>query len=100
MLLNPLCKNGEFRNDCTESSNNSLTAVFNRSAIAIEARNLGVLRRVILRASEDERNEHGEATRHGKELMDYVLDICMSVVQERALRNAVSRARQHLHNAD
>jgi 26S proteasome regulatory subunit N2 len=58
--------------------------------IAIEARNLDVLRRVILRASEDERKDNGEATRHGKELMDYVLDICMSVVQERGLRNEVS----------
>lgn len=58
--------------------------------IAIEARNLDVLRRVILRASEDEKNENSESTRHGKELMDYVLDICMSVVQERGLRNEVS----------
>jgi 26S proteasome regulatory subunit N2 len=58
--------------------------------IAIEARNLDVLRRVILRASDDEKKENGEATRHGKELMDYVLHICMSVVQERALRNDVS----------
>lgn len=57
--------------------------------IAIEARNLDVLRRVILRASEDERKDSGEATRHAKELMDYVLDICMSVVQERGLRNEV-----------
>ncbi len=58
--------------------------------IAIEARNLDVLRRVILRASEDEKKESGEVTRHGKELMDYVLEICMSVVQERGLRNEVS----------
>jgi 26S proteasome regulatory subunit N2 len=57
--------------------------------IAIEARNLDVLRRVILRASEDEKKENGDVTRHGKELMDYVLDICMSVVQERGLRNEV-----------
>lgn len=52
--------------------------------IAIEARNLEVLRRAILKAGED------EATKHAKELMDYVLDICMNVVQERALRNEVS----------
>ena len=58
--------------------------------IAIEARNLDILRRVILRASEDEKKENSESTRHGKELMDYVLDICMSVVQERGLRNEVS----------
>ena len=60
--------------------------------IAIEARNLDVLRRVILRASEEEKQENGEATRAGKELMDYVLDICMSVVQERGLRNEVCGA--------
>ena len=57
--------------------------------IAVEARNLDVLRRVILRASEDERKLDGEATRKGEELMEYVLDICMSVVQERGLRNEV-----------
>jgi 26S proteasome regulatory subunit N2 len=57
--------------------------------IAVEARNLDVLRRVILRASEDERKQDGEATRRGEELMEYVLDICMSVVQERGLRNEV-----------
>ena len=61
--------------------------------IAIEARNLDVLRRVILRASEEEKQENGEATRVGKELMDYVLDICMSVVQERGLRNEVCGSR-------
>ena len=55
--------------------------------IAVEARNLDILRRVILRAGEDERKENGEPTRVGEELMEYVLDICMSVVQERSLRN-------------
>ena len=49
--------------------------------IAVEARNLDILRRVILRASTDEKTENGEATRRGEELMEYVLDICMSVVQ-------------------
>jgi 26S proteasome regulatory subunit N2 len=57
--------------------------------IAIEARNLDILRRVILRASTDEKTETGEATRRGEELMEYVLDICMSVVQERGLRNEI-----------
>jgi len=57
--------------------------------IAVEARNLDILRRVILRAAADERKENGEATRKGEELMDYVLDICMSVVQERGLRNEI-----------
>jgi 26S proteasome regulatory subunit N2 len=57
--------------------------------IAVEARNLDILRRVILRASTDEKTENGEATRRGEELMEYVLDICMSVVQERGLRNEI-----------
>ena len=51
--------------------------------IAVEARNLEVLRRTILRAAKDENQEKGE------ELMDYVLNICMSVVQERGLRNEI-----------
>ena len=57
--------------------------------IAVEARNLDLLRRVILRASQEEKNEQGESTRRGEELMEYVLDICMGVVQERSLRNEV-----------
>ncbi len=57
--------------------------------IAVEARNLDILRRVIVRASADEKKENGEATRRGEELMEYVLDICMSVVQERGLRNEI-----------
>ncbi|KAK5195258.1 proteasome regulatory particle base subunit [Exophiala xenobiotica] len=57
--------------------------------IALEARNLDILRRVIKRAAEDERKENGEATKRGEELMDYVLEICMSVVQERGLRNEI-----------
>ncbi|KIV94288.1 hypothetical protein PV10_02070 [Exophiala mesophila] len=57
--------------------------------IALEARNLDILRRVIRRAAQDERKETGEATKRGEELMDYVLDICMSVVQERGLRNEI-----------
>lgn len=57
--------------------------------ISLEARNLDILRRVIKRAAEDERKENGEATRKGEELMDYVLEICMSVVQERGLRNEI-----------
>ena len=68
--------------------------------IAIEARNLDVLRRAILRASEDEKQDNSEATRHGKELIDYVLEICMSVVQERGLRNEVSHVHNHFAAAD
>ncbi|EEQ87998.1 hypothetical protein RJZ56_004693 [Blastomyces dermatitidis] len=57
--------------------------------IAVEAKNLDVLRTAILRASEDEKKENGESSRSGEELMEYVLDICMSVVQERAFRNEI-----------
>lgn len=64
------------------------------AGIAIEGRNLEVLRWVIWRASEDEKREvqskNGSgAVGRGEELMEYVLDICMSLVQERGLRNAV-----------
>lgn len=55
--------------------------------IAIEAKNLDVLRRTILRASEDEKKHGG--SRRSEELMEYVLDICMGIVQERAFRNEV-----------
>ncbi|KAL9016314.1 MAG: hypothetical protein Q9185_006327 [Variospora sp. 1 TL-2023] len=58
--------------------------------IAVEARRLDILRRVIIRASEDEKKqrkgEDGDFIR-GQELMEYVLEICMNVVQERGLRN-------------
>ncbi|RHZ62779.1 proteasome regulatory particle base subunit RPN2 [Aspergillus thermomutatus] len=56
--------------------------------IAIEAKNLDVLRRTIIRASEDENKQHGES-RRSEELMEYVLDICMGIVQERAFRNEI-----------
>lgn len=66
--------------------------------IALEARNLDILRRVIKRAAEDERKENGETTKKGEELMDYVLDICMSVVQERGLRNEILKVILELLN--
>jgi 26S proteasome regulatory subunit N2 len=60
--------------------------------IAIEARNLEKLRQAILRSRQDnvkgKRTSKDEADQ-SEELMDYVLDICMSVVQERSLRNEV-----------
>ncbi|EDN10425.1 hypothetical protein HCAG_06228 [Histoplasma mississippiense (nom. inval.)] len=56
--------------------------------IAVEAKNLDVLRAAILRASEDEKKTE-ESSRSGEELKEYVLDICMSVVQERAFRNEI-----------
>ena len=57
--------------------------------IAVEARNLEILRRVILRAAKDENQESEDGLKKGDELMDYVLEICMSVVQERGLRNEI-----------
>jgi 26S proteasome regulatory subunit N2 len=61
--------------------------------IAIEARNLDVLRRVIKRASDDEKKSSGKQVDSGAsltdELMEYVLDICMSIVQERGLRTEI-----------
>jgi 26S proteasome regulatory subunit N2 len=57
--------------------------------IAIEAKNLDVLRRAILRCSQDEKQQQGESSRRGEELMEYVLDICMGIIQERGFRNEV-----------
>lgn len=60
--------------------------------IAVEAKNLEVLRRVIKRASDDEKKAGKQAegtTGPAEELMEYVLDICMGVVQERSLRTEI-----------
>lgn len=60
--------------------------------IAVEARKLDVLRTAILRASEDDKRENRrdiDTAGRGRELMEYVLEICMDVVQERTLRNEV-----------
>lgn len=63
--------------------------------IAVEARNLEVLRRVIKRASDDEKKSRSkkveDAAGPTEELMEYVLDICMGVVQERGLRTEILR---------
>ncbi|EOD52586.1 putative 26s proteasome regulatory subunit rpn2 protein [Neofusicoccum parvum UCRNP2] len=63
--------------------------------IAIEARNLEVLRETILRASQDEKKQGKKAASgaagKSEELMEYILDICMNVVQERGLRNEILR---------
>ncbi len=63
--------------------------------IAVEARNLEVLRRVIKRASDDEKKSTGKQAEGTagptEELMEYVLDICMGVVQERGLRTEILR---------
>lgn len=60
--------------------------------IAVEARKLDVLRRSIQRASEDERKEKKSSETklmRGEDLLEYLLEICMNVVQERSLRNEV-----------
>ncbi|KAF7906858.1 hypothetical protein EAF00_001136 [Botryotinia globosa] len=63
--------------------------------IAVEARNLEVLRRVIKRASDDEKKSKSKVPEGTagptEELMEYVLDICMGVVQERGLRTEILR---------
>jgi len=60
--------------------------------IAVEARKLEVLKRAILRASEDEENGKASAKAvSGEELLEYLLDICMDIVQERSLRNELLR---------
>ncbi|KAF2867995.1 armadillo-type protein [Massariosphaeria phaeospora] len=63
--------------------------------IAIEARNLEVLRETFLRASQDEKKQGKKPVQtlpsRSEELMEYVLDICMNVVQERGLRNEILR---------
>lgn len=62
--------------------------------IAVEARNLEVLRKVIKIAGEDSKKSNGKHAAGGpsgpaEELMEYVLDICMGVVQERGLRTEI-----------
>lgn len=72
--------------------------------IAIEARNLEVLRDSILRATQDEKKAGKKAASgtvsKSEELMEYVLDICMNVVQERGLRNEILRLILDLLNDD
>ncbi|PPJ54259.1 hypothetical protein CBER1_05163 [Cercospora berteroae] len=59
--------------------------------IAVEARNMEVLREAILRSSKSETGKGKKAAVGGQteDLMEYVLDICMNVVQERGLRNEI-----------
>lgn len=61
--------------------------------IAVEARNMEVLKEAILRSSQAETGKGKKATSTGagqaEDVMEYVLDICMNVVQERGLRNEI-----------
>jgi 26S proteasome regulatory subunit N2 len=70
--------------------------------IAVEAKNLDVLRMVIQRASIDEKKSRGKqaegASEPIDELMEYVLDICMGVVQERGFRTEILRLILNLLN--
>lgn len=63
--------------------------------IAVEAKNLEVLLRVIKRASEDEKRsktrQQGGLQGSAKELMEYALGICMDIVQERGFRTQILR---------
>lgn len=72
--------------------------------IAIEARNLDVLRDSIIRASQDEKKKGkkpvSSSSSESEELLEYVLDICMNVVQERGLRNEILRLILDLLNDD
>lgn len=63
--------------------------------IAVEAKNLEVLRRVIKRASEDEKRSKTRSQDGlqgpAQELMEYALGICMDIVQERGFRTPILR---------
>jgi 26S proteasome regulatory subunit N2 len=62
--------------------------------IAIEARNLDILRESILQASQRDKRTGIKplgVSSTGDVLMEYILDICMNVVQERSFRNEILR---------
>ncbi|KAJ4395270.1 proteasome regulatory particle base subunit [Neurospora sp. IMI 360204] len=63
--------------------------------IAVEAKNLDVLRRVIKRANEDVKSGKTKVQEGSQgpaeELMDYALSICMDIVQERGFRTEILR---------
>lgn len=63
--------------------------------IAVESRNLDVLRRVIQRANDDEKRSKSKsqdgAQSPAEELMDYTLGVCMDIVQERGFRTEILR---------
>lgn len=56
--------------------------------ISVEARNLDTLRESITRASADT-SKASKGLGRREELMEYLLDICMNVIQERGLRNDI-----------
>jgi len=67
--------------------------------IAVEAKSLEMLRETITRANEtggdSGKSRSREKSGRQEELMDYLLDICMNVIQERSLRNEVRNRSEH-----
>ncbi|KAG6078844.1 hypothetical protein E4U30_000946 [Claviceps sp. LM220 group G6] len=63
--------------------------------IAVEARNLQVLRRVIQQANDDAKTSkpktQDDVQGPVEELMEYILGICMDIVQERSFRTEILR---------
>ncbi|KAI1474162.1 26S proteasome regulatory complex, non-ATPase subcomplex, Rpn2/Psmd1 subunit [Daldinia eschscholtzii] len=62
--------------------------------IAVEAKRLDVVSKVIQRADDDYKRNKGKSTQEdaigpAEELLDYCLNICMDVVQERAFRDDI-----------
>ncbi|OTA57389.1 26S proteasome regulatory complex, non-ATPase subcomplex, Rpn2/Psmd1 subunit [Hypoxylon sp. EC38] len=62
--------------------------------IAVEAKRLDVVSKVIQRADDDYKRNKGKSTQEdamgpAEELLDYCLSICMDVVQERAFRDDI-----------
>ena len=73
--------------------------------IAIEAKNLAVLRRVIKRAADDAKAVKGKAVSDElggqaptDDLMEYVLGVCMDIVQERKFRTQLLDLILHMLN--
>ncbi|CAI4214512.1 unnamed protein product [Parascedosporium putredinis] len=66
----------------------SIAQISDRVGIAVEAKKLDVLQRVIKRAKED---SSGDAATSAEELMDYALSICLDIVQERSWRTEILR---------
>ncbi|RYO78583.1 hypothetical protein DL766_008816 [Monosporascus sp. MC13-8B] len=62
--------------------------------IAVEAKRLDVVSKVIQRADEDHKRAKGKSSQEdapgpAEELMDYCLSICLDIVQERAFRDEI-----------
>lgn len=57
--------------------------------IAVEARNLDILSETIKRASDDVNKSGKPKGGRRDDLLEYLLDICMNVIQEREFKNEV-----------